>query len=711
MSINNLLDELNDQQRQAVLYNDGPLLILAGAGSGKTKTLTHKIAYILNQKNIDQKNILAVTFTNKAATEMRQRISFLLNQNSINRSFMPYMGTFHGIGVKILRQDGYLIGYDKNFIIFDESDRLSLVKRLLKQKQIDDKSFKPSAITTLISNLKNDPAFFEEKSLSKIEELTQEILPDYERSLKEAGALDFDDLILKLVDLLVQNDSIRDKWRQQFQYILIDEYQDTNLAQYNLIQLLVNDQQQITVVGDDWQSIYSWRGANYKNILKFEKDFKSAKVIKLEQNYRSTSHILNVANHLIHHNVDRSDKNLWTNLVGGLKVKVMQLNNEVSEADMIVRIIKDMVNKSVYKLSDCAILYRTNAQSRALEEAFLRYGLPYQIVGGQKFYDRQEIKDILAYVRLIFQPNDFISFERIINIPVRGIGKKSLANFFEFKDSNQFSLEEALANLTNFNKITKKALSGFQGFHQKLVELKSLKDSGLSVKDFIDQIIKKLDYLNYLDDGSLKGQSKIENVQELLSVAENYGHDFDLFLEEVSLMSDIDRADLSVDQVTLMTIHAAKGLEFNLVFLVGLEESIFPHSRALNSAQELEEERRLCYVAMTRARQQLVLTYTTSRNIYGTLSHNLISRFIKEIVDLEDVDKDASFDHQVTYSYQIPNSQDSFVIEDFEIGDQIFHPIFKEGQIIDLSDNLAAIKFKLAGVKTLDISLAPLKKI
>ncbi len=711
MSINNLLDELNDQQRQAVLYNDGPLLILAGAGSGKTKTLTHKIAYILNQKNIDQKNILAVTFTNKAATEMRQRISFLLNQNSINRSFMPYMGTFHGIGVKILRQDGYLIGYDKNFIIFDESDRLSLVKRLLKQKQIDDKSFKPSAITTLISNLKNDPAFFEEKSLSKIEELTQEILPDYERSLKEAGALDFDDLILKLVDLLVQNDSIRDKWRQQFQYILIDEYQDTNLAQYNLIQLLVNDQQQITVVGDDWQSIYSWRGANYKNILKFEKDFKSAKVIKLEQNYRSTSHILNVANHLIHHNVDRSDKNLWTNLVGGLKVKVMQLNNEVSEADMIVRIIKDMVNKSVYKLSDCAILYRTNAQSRALEEAFLRYGLPYQIVGGQKFYDRQEIKDILAYVRLIFQPNDFISFERIINIPVRGIGKKSLANFFEFKDFNQFSLEEALANLTNFNKITKKALSGFQGFHQKLVELKSLKDSGLSVKDFIDQIIKKLDYLNYLDDGSLKGQSKIENVQELLSVAENYGHDFDLFLEEVSLMSDIDRADLSVDQVTLMTIHAAKGLEFNLVFLVGLEESIFPHSRALNSAQELEEERRLCYVAMTRARQQLVLTYTTSRNIYGTLSHNLISRFIKEIVDLEDVDKDASFDHQVTYSYQIPNSQDSFVIEDFEIGDQIFHPIFKEGQIIDLSDNLAAIKFKLAGVKTLDISLAPLKKI
>ena len=711
MPVNNLLDELNDQQRQAVLYNDGPLLILAGAGSGKTKTLTHKIAYILNQKNIDQKNILAVTFTNKAATEMRQRISLLLNQNSINRFFMPYMGTFHGIGVKILRQDGYLIGYDKNFIIFDESDRLSLVKRLLKQKQIDDKSFKPSVITTLISNLKNDPTIFGEKSFSKIEELTQEILPDYERSLKEAGALDFDDLILKLVDLLVQNDSIRDKWRQQFQYILIDEYQDTNLAQYNLIQLLVNDLQHITVVGDDWQSIYSWRGANYKNILKFEKDFKSAKVIKLEQNYRSTSHILNVANHLIHHNVDRSDKNLWTNLVGGLKVKVMQLNNEVSEADMIVRIIKDMVNKSVYKLSDCAILYRTNAQSRALEEAFLRYGLPYQIVGGQKFYDRQEIKDILAYVRLIFQPNDFISFERIINIPVRGIGKKSLANFFEFKDFNQFSLEEALANLTNFNKITKKALSGFQGFHQKLVELKSLKDSGLSVKDFIDQIIKKLDYLNYLDDGSLKGQSKIENVQELLSVAENYGHDFDLFLEEVSLMSDIDRADLSVDQVTLMTIHAAKGLEFNLVFLVGLEESIFPHSRALNSAQELEEERRLCYVAMTRARQQLVLTYTTSRNIYGTLSHNLISRFIKEIVDLEDVDKDASFDHQVTYSYQIPNSQDSFVIEDFEIGDQIFHPIFKEGQIIDLSDNLAAIKFKLAGVKTLDISLAPLKKI
>jgi len=710
-----LLLDLNDKQRQAVLCNDVPLLILAGAGSGKTKTLTHKIAYLLSSGLTSQNNILAVTFTNKAAKEMRSRIANLLSQNDQSYYFMPYMGTFHSIGVKILRQDGYLIGYDKNFVIFDESDRVSLLKKILKNSQVDEKIYKPSNLAAAISNYKNDSDSFDQQNLSKIQQMALDIYPDYEAGLKNSQALDFDDLILKLVLLLNDHQDIRQKWQQQFQYILVDEYQDTNLAQYNLIKLLVGTEKHITVVGDDWQSIYSWRGANYKNILKFEQDFQSAKVIKLEQNYRSTSHILNVANQLIHHNQDRSDKTLWTDIKGGPKVQIMQLANEIDEADTIVRIIKQYVDQGIYRTGDCAILYRTNAQSRALEEAFLRYGLSYGIVGGQRFYDRQEIKDIVSYVRLIFQPQDLIALERIINVPTRGIGQKSLISFLNYQQYNQLSLDQTFEQLSQIDHLSSKARHGLEVFYQQFQSLRDLSNKGLSVKDLINQIVSQVNYLAYLEDGSLKGQSRQENVQELLSVAESYGQDIQLFLEEVSLMSDLDQAHLEKDQVTLMTIHAAKGLEFDLVFLVGLEESIFPHSRSLNSAHELEEERRLCYVAMTRAKKQLVLTYTTMRNIYGSLNHNIISRFINEVIDLDDVDKSFSYSHQ-TNSKQFSSShkietQESVVVYDFEIGDRIFHPIFQEGQIMDLSENLVAIQFKKAGLKTLDISFAPITKL
>jgi len=706
-----LLLDLNDQQRQAVLCNDMPLLILAGAGSGKTKTLTHKIAYLLSSNLATQANILAVTFTNKAAQEMRLRIANLLAQNNQAYYFMPYMGTFHSIGVKILRQDGYLIGYDKNFVIFDESDRISLIKRILKNSQIDEKIYKPAHLATAISNYKNDNQSFDHQNLSKIQQMALDIYSEYEAGLKNSQALDFDDLILKLVLLLNNHQDIRQKWQQQFQYILVDEYQDTNFAQYNLIKLLAGQKKHITVVGDDWQSIYSWRGANYQNILKFEQDFKPAKVIKLEQNYRSTSHILNVANQLIHHNQDRSDKTLWTDIKGGPKVQIMQLANEIDEADMIVRLIKRYVDRGIYRPGNCAILYRTNAQSRALEEAFLRYGLSYNIVGGQRFYDRQEIKDIIAYLRLIFQPSDSIALERIINLPPRGIGQKSLLSFLNYQQSHHLSLDQTFDQLDQINHLSAKARHGLEVFYKQFQDLQNQLSQGISVKDFISQIIDRIDYLSYLDDGSLKGQSRQENVQELLSVAESYNQDIELFLEEVGLMSDLDQVNLQKDQVTLMTIHAAKGLEFDLVFLVGLEESIFPHSRSLNSAHELEEERRLCYVAMTRAKKQLILTYATMRNIYGSFSHNIISRFINEIIDLDDVDKTFSYSHEPSSLAHKNEPQDSIVVYDFEIGDRIFHPIFQEGQIIDLADNLAAVQFKKAGLKTLDISLAPITKL
>ncbi len=704
-----LLKDLNPEQEKAVKIVDGPMLIQAGAGSGKTKTLTHKIAYLLATNQATESSILAVTFTNKAAGEMRDRVASLLGRTNHKNYFMPYMGTFHGICVKILRQDGEYVGVPRSFIIIDESDKSTIIKKLLKQQLIDDKLYSVSAISSIISGYKNELETNLENPFSPTEKIAATLYPLYQAALKDSKALDFDDLILKTVNLMRQNKEIRQKWINQFSHILIDEYQDTNLAQYELIKLLINDRRNIVVVGDDWQSIYSWRGANYRNILNFEHDFKDCVVIKLEQNYRSTQPILDVAHNVISKNKQRSNKKLWTQDKTGLPVKIIQSFNERSEAETVVNTIRNSIYQNGIDYRDCAVLYRTNAQSRILEETFLRYGIPYQMIGGVRFYDRKEIKDILAYLRLIFQPDDQLSFERIVNVPARSLGAKSLQNFFKFKNDNNYSLNEALLNVNSSN-LSSKIIDKFSQFFDILVSLRDLLDKKEKISTIIGVLIEKISYLDYLSDGTLVGESKQENVKELLSVAEEYLDDLGLFLEEVSLVSDLDKADFGSNAVTMMTLHAAKGLEYYLVFIVGMEESIFPHSRAFYDNSDMEEERRLCYVGMTRAKRELYLSYATSRLIYGSLSHNPPSRFLSELGD------ESVVENVNPYSVNLGvvganHSQEPRYVEDLSVGDLIDHGVFGQGQVTEINEDIAVVLFNKYGRKTLNINLAPIKKI
>jgi DNA helicase-2/ATP-dependent DNA helicase PcrA len=607
---------LNDEQKRAVETIEGPLLILAGAGSGKTKTLTHRMAYIIASNLAGPSNILAVTFTNKAAREMRERVAKLLGQDPNNRMFMPFLGTFHSICVRLLRQDGEAVGVPRNFIIFDDSDQQNAVKQAIKELRIDDKTFTPRAIGSAISAAKNElisAADYASIASGPLQSTTGEVFPIYERILKEAKGLDFDDLIAKTVRLLDKNLAIRQKWQTQFKYMLVDEYQDTNAAQYKFMQLLANEQHNIAVCGDDWQSIYSFRGANFKNILNFEKDYPKATIIKLEQNYRSTKAILDAAHGVIEKNSQRSDKKLWTSLGEGQPVHVMQLYNERAEAEAIVERVKNAVDAKLYSYQDFAILYRTNAQSRSVEDVFVRYNLPYRIVGGQRFYDRKEIKDVMSYLRLIYQPEDRLSFERIVNVPTRGIGTKSISDFFSWQRANSYNLVQALELVAEHPSLTPKAKQGLSDLNDILKTSREVVDE-VALPNLLDGLIRRIGYYQYLDDGTMQGESRQENVRELLSVTKDYQDlGLDGFLEEVSLISDLDNNNQNQGAVTLMTLHAAKGLEFDVVFMVGMEESLFPHSRALYDQSDMEEERRLCYVGMTRAKRELYLTYATSR--------------------------------------------------------------------------------------------------
>lgn len=708
---------LNPEQRRAVETTEGPLLIQAGAGSGKTKTLTHRIAYLIATHKATPYNILAVTFTNKAAKEMRQRVGELLGQDSDNRSFMPYMGTFHGICVRLLRQDGEYIGVPKTFVIFDESDRQTAIKRASKQLMIDEKTFPARAMSGLISSAKNDmitPSEYNSIANSPAQKTAAKIYPMYQKALKEASALDFDDLINHTVQLLKKNLEIRLKWQTQFKYIMIDEYQDTNAAQYQLVNLLTNENKNIAVVGDDWQSIYSWRGADFRNILKFEKDFKDATIIKLEQNYRSTKNILDAAHAIITKNSQRSDKKLWTDAGDGMPVQMHQVNGERVEAETIIRRIKNGIDIGNRKYSDFAILYRTNAQSRSIEESFVHYGIPYRVVGGVRFYDRKEIKDIMAYLRVIFQPEDRVSFERIVNVPARGIGPKSLQVFFAWQEENGYQLSQALRLVESCGELTPKARNSLNELGDILSSLREAYQVA-TVAGLIDSLMRRIDYLNYLDDGSLQGESRQENAKELLSVAQEYQDvGLDGFLEEVALVSDLDSADFNNDAVTLMTLHAAKGLEFPVVFMTGLEESIFPHSRALYDQSEMEEERRLCYVGMTRARQELYMTYATSRMLYGGLQHNPPSRFLSEIDG--EFQSTNSYDQDVSYSFEAKNTdaavpEEPRYVPDLNEGDGVRHKIFGKGTVLEIDGDNAVIYFKAKGARKLNISFAPLEKL
>lgn len=604
---------LNDAQITAVKATEGPVLILAGAGSGKTKCLTHRLAYIVEQKKADLNQILAITFTNKAAQELSERILKILGQDTTHlgrnpaftmRRMLPWVGTFHSVCVRFLRAEAEQIGLPPSFTIFDSDDSLSVIKQILKQKNLDPKQYSPQAIRSIISGAKNElmlPDEFEPFAQGHFQELAHEVYVDYQKRLAEVSALDFDDLIFTTVRALEKEPKILAKYREQFRYIMVDEYQDTNKAQYKLTRLLTNPKtSNICVVGDDFQSIYGWRGANYRNILNFHRDFSDTTVIKLEQNYRSTQTIIDGAADIIAKVKNRSDKKIWTDNGGGPPITVYEANNAYAEADFIITEARSLRSLGA-SWSDLAILYRTNAQSRVLEEVFLAEGVPYRLIGALRFYERREVKDLLAYLRFIQNPRDTHSLARVVNTPPRGIGPKTLAakgpKVQNFLDEMELLREFARQN-------TPSAI--------------------------LERLLQVTGYKKYLDDGTPEGEGRLENVEELQNLSAEFDS-VDEFLEHVALVSDVDNFDSSADAITLMTLHSSKGLEFTTVFLTGLEEGLFPHMRALEDDSEMDEERRLCYVGMTRARKRLYLTWARTRMIHGGLTSTLPSRFLSEI--------------------------------------------------------------------------------
>lgn len=625
-----ILKGLNAPQREAVETTEGPLLVIAGAGSGKTKTLTHRIAYLLINHLATEREILAVTFTNKAAGEMRERLAGLISVPN-SRAFMPWMGTFHSIAVRILRFYGENIDIPSNFVIYDESDRTSLVKSILKDLGITEKEYSPKAISSAISGAKSrclTPDEYAVKADSPRLWTYAEVYQRYEGRRKQQKALDFDDLLLETVRLLRTVPEVRHKLQQQFKYILIDEYQDTNNAQYQIVKLLLNEQRNICAVGDDWQSIYSWRGADFTNILNFEKDFQGAKVVKLEQNYRSTGNILNAAHNVISRNSQRTDKKLWTAAGDGEEVKILETYNELNEAEVVGLQIQQEHAVGSYSYHDFAVLYRTNAQSRVIEQMFRRLGLPYKIVGGLRFYDRAEIKDLTAYLHLIYQPFDGISFRRIANVPKRGLGDVSINKFMAWQESTGQDILSALNDVDQCSTLSARARNQLHKLGEDLRDIVAIAKKDTPDKVLME-VIDRFGYRDYVDDGTPQGQSKIENIDEFIGDAKQYS-DLSEFLEEVSLISGADVTN-DDDAVTLMTLHAAKGLEFSVVFMVGMEEGLFPSARDELNEAAMEEARRLCYVGMTRAKEQLYMTYAQSRRLYGRdPQYNAPSPFLED---------------------------------------------------------------------------------
>jgi DNA helicase-2/ATP-dependent DNA helicase PcrA len=717
-----LLTDLNEPQREAVLTTEGPVLMLAGAGSGKTKALTHRIAYLVAEKRVSPASILAVTFTNKAAGEMRQRVLRLLGRHPDERNYLPFIGTFHSICLKMLRRDHEQVGLTASFTIFDAADSLSVIKQAMRTVGVDEKQFAPSLIANLISSAKNElvgPAAYADYAKGDAQRATATAYRQYQQLLTQANAVDFDDIIMKTVTLLRKKEVLA-RWQQQFRYVLVDEYQDTNHAQYQLTKLLAAAHRNICVVGDDWQAIYSWRGANFQNILDFEKDYPKARIIKLEQNYRSTKNILDAAHAVISKNQVRSDKKLWTAADGGEGVQVLAAYDQAHEGDIIVETVEKLGRQGV-ELRDVAVLYRLGAQSRSLEEACLRHNLPYKIVGGTRFYERKEIKDALAYLRFIHNPEDSVSFGRILNVPPRGLGDKSLERLMAYRAEQNLSLWEALGQAAQVPGLTPRAIAALASFHSLIQQLRTAA-AELPVAGLLQRTIKASGYLAYLDDGSVLAGDRIENVKELLSVAETY-HDLELagFLEEIALISDIDNYSSTTNAITLMTLHAAKGLEFPVVFMPGMEEGIFPHSRSAQDVAQLEEERRLCYVGMTRAKQQLYLLHATSRLLYGQIQHNPPSRFLLDIpVELQaSVDPTLASGTVETQLRQAwaPWEQSAHEPElaaekaGLKPGDKIRHAKFGVGIVVGVEGDELTAAFEGIGTKRLSLSFAPVEKI
>jgi DNA helicase II / ATP-dependent DNA helicase PcrA len=632
-----LLNGLNPEQQKAVKTLDGPLLLMAGAGSGKTRVLTHRIAYLMVEKGINPYNILAITFTNKAAREMRERIQKMMGGAADD----IWISTFHSMCVRILRRDIDRLGFNRNFTILDSTDQQSVIKSILKDKNMDPKKFDPRAILGTISSAKNElitPEEYAKTAGDYFSQKVSDVYEEYQRRLRKNNALDFDDLIMTTINLFIRVPEVLEYYQRKFQYIHVDEYQDTNRAQYMLVKLLAQRFQNLCVVGDSDQSIYRWRGADIANILSFEKDYPKANVILLEQNYRSTKKILLAANMVIQNNLNRKPKNLWTENAEGNKIMYYRADSEQGEAQFVIGKIQELIRNG-RKLSDIAILYRTNAQSRVIEESFLKSNIEYSIVGGIKFYDRKEIKDVLAYLRLISNPDDDISLQRVINVPKRAIGSTSIdkiANFAAMHDMSMFQALEAIEMIGLSPKAEKAAIE-----FRNLVRNYTQQQEYLSVTELVEEVLDKTGYRDMLKaEKSLESQSRLENLDEFLTVTNSFEESSEdkslvAFLTDLALVADIDRLDddgqKKTDFVTLMTLHSAKGLEFPVVFLIGMEEGVFPHSRSLMEEAEMEEERRLAYVGITRAEEELFITNAQMRTLFGRTNMNPESRFIKEI--------------------------------------------------------------------------------
>ena len=696
------LEELNERQREAVLYNDGPLLIIAGAGAGKTKTLTTKIAYLIEKKNVAPENILAITFTNKAAKEMKDRLFKTIGQTA---KYLQ-VSTFHSFGLKLLRENYDALGYDKNFVIMDSDDSLTVVKKIIKDIGYDPKIYNPRAIRNKISSCKNEmttPEAYERYAASDFEKVVQEIYAKYEKKLQRNNSVDFDDLLLLPIELFKKNPDILNKYQDLYQYILIDEYQDTNEAQYILTKMLSAKNRKITCVGDDSQSIYSFRGANYKNILNFEKDYKDAKTILLEQNYRSTSNILDAANQVIKNNKMRKDKNLWTSRGIGEKIKYYRAYNERDEAQYVIRKIKELTNRNV-EYKDIAVLYRTNAQSRVLEEEMLKENLPYRVIGSFYFYSRKEIKDLIAYLRLIHNSKDNVSLLRVINTPKRGIGLKTIENLTIQADAMGVSIYEAISSGKELE---------FKNLIEKLKEM----SKDLTLTELIDKVLDASGMKKELEDEkTLEAEVRLENLEEFKSITKTFEEREGLisledFLLEISLISDVEEYKDDPNRISLMTVHSVKGLEFDHVFVVGMEEGIFPHINSLMDNSELEEERRLCYVAITRAKDDLHLVNARRRTLFGKEQINPVSRFLGEInKDLIETNvKD-----ELPQKEEKINTGEMFREEDvdYQVGDFVYHETFGTGKVVEVTNTLVSVAFKHPhGIKKLMKNHKKLSKV
>ena len=738
-----LLNGMNPRQKEAVLHTDGPLLLMAGAGSGKTRVLTHRIAYLIEEKEVNPWNILAITFTNKAAKEMKERVNAILASGGED----VWVSTFHSMCVRILRRDVVFIGYNRNFTIIDSSEQLTLMKRILKELNIDPKKYDPRSILGTISQAKNSlqtPQDFAKMQGSYYEEIAAKCYAAYQKELQYNQCMDFDDLIMNTIRLFEEHPDSLTYYQNKFHYIHVDEYQDTNHAQYTLVNLLAGRFRNLCVVGDADQSIYGWRGADMQNILDFEKDYPDAAVILLEQNYRSTKNILSAANQVIENNSNRKPKNLWTENKEGNKITYYRADNERDETRFIVDRMQEEIRSNHRNYGDFAILYRTNAQSRVMEETLLKANIPYKMVGGHKFYDRKEIKDILAYLNVLANPQDSISFERIVNSPKRGIGPGSIEKLRSFASLHEWPLLEAAQNVDLAN-IGGKAGQQLGAFGEMIQEVTQMIPY-LTVTELTKEVLDRSGYLEDLKiQNTLEAQARIENLEEFLTVTQEFDKQFEqqneedadapeekltVFLNDLALVSDIDNLEEDASQVTLMTLHAAKGLEFPVVFLIGLEEGVFPLSRALMEESELEEERRLAYVGITRAEEALYLTNAFSRTLYGRTQYNRPSRFVEEIdqelLEIEGMrptpKKTPVFAKKTAaYSYKQPEtavvsskSATGGEKNSWKPGDKVKHKKWGIGTVVRVSGTSKDLELDVAfpsqGVKRLLAAFAPIEK-